>query len=115
MTQVDFGKLVSSIMDRVCSRRRLEFEDFGDGLVHKELPDGKLVYEVQESPQGLLTFEEIQMHSIKLCLWKGGINCDSETVPTSVVWDRDVKRLEADVESTVDRLLSAQKELSLAR
>lgn len=115
MTQVSFGNLVVSILNKTCAQRGLEFEDFGDGLKHKELPDGKLVYEVQEFRKGLLTFEEIQMHSIKLCLWKGGINCDSETVPTSVARDRDVKRLEADIESAVDRLLSAQKELSFAR
>lgn len=113
MTQVEFGKLVIGILEKICSKKGIEFEDFGDGLKHKELPDGKLVYEVQEFRKGLLTFEEIQMHNIKLCLWKGRVNCDSETVPTSVVWDRDVKRLESDIESAIDRLLSAQRELSV--
>lgn len=115
MTEVEFGKLVIGILEKVCSKKGLEFEDFGDGLNQKILPHGEVVYEVREFRKGLLTFEEIQMHRIKLCLWKGGTTCDSESVQTTVVQDHDVKRLETDIEGAVDRLVSAQKELSVAR
>ena len=111
MTQIEFGNLVVSILDKVCAQRGIEFEDFGNGLGQKTLQDGKIVYVVREFRKGLLTYEETQMRTIKLCLWTGATSCDSESVQTTE--DRDSKRLETDIEEAIDRLLSAEKGLSV--